>query len=85
MSGPAPYGFSLAPTRLHDVRTKMLVEDPETKKYALQMFTMYAEPLTSFGDITRYFSEAGIKIYGKDLTRGFLTAITEPRLCDCRP
>ena len=75
MSGPAPYGFSLAPTRLHDVRTKMLVEDPETKKYALQMFTMYAEPLTSFGDITRYFSEAGIKIYGKDLTRGFLSQL----------
>ena len=75
MSGPAPYGFSLAPTRLHDVRTKMLVEDPETKKYALQMFTMYAEPLTSFGDITRYFSETGIKIYGKDLTRGFLSQL----------
>ena len=75
MSGPAPYGFSLAPTRLHDVRTKMLVEDPETKKYALQMFTMYAAPLTSFGDITRYFSEAGIKIYGKDLTRGFLSQL----------
>ena len=75
MSDPAPHGFSLAPTRLHDVRTKMLVEDPETKKYALQMFTMYAEPLTSFGDITRYFSEAGIKIYGKDLTRGFLSQL----------
>lgn len=75
MSGPAPYGFSLAPTRLHDVRTKMLVDDPETKKYALLMFTMYAEPLTSFGDITRHFSEAGIKIYGKDLTRGFLSQL----------
>ena len=75
MSGPAPYGFSLAPTRLHDVRTKMLVDDPETKKYALLIFTMYAEPLTSFGDITRHFSEAGIKIYGKDLTRGFLSQL----------
>lgn len=75
MSGPAPYGFSLAPTRLHDVRTKMLVDDPETKKYALLMFTMYAEPLTSFGDITRHFSEASIKIYGKDLTRGFLSQL----------
>ena len=75
MSGPAPYGFDLAPTRLHDVRTIMLVEDPETRKYALLMFTMYAEPMTSFGDITRYFSEAGIKIYGKDLTRGFLSQL----------
>lgn len=75
MSGPAPYGFDLAPTRLHDVRTKMLVEDPETRKYALLMFTMYVEPMTSFGDITRYFSEAGIKIYGKDLTRGFLSQL----------
>lgn len=75
MSGRAPYGFQLSPTRLHDVRTKMLVDDPETQKNALLMFEMYAEPETSFGDITRYFSEQGIKIYDKELTRGFLSQL----------
>lgn len=73
MSGPVPYGFFLVPTRLYDVRTKMLVDDPKTKKHALLIFTVYAEPLTSFGNIPRNFSEAGIKIYGQDLTRGFLS------------
>lgn len=36
---------------------------------------MYAEPETSFGDITRYFEEQGIKIYGKSLTRPFLSQL----------
>lgn len=75
MSGRAPYGFQLAPTRLHDVKTKMLVDDPETKKNAMLMFEMYAEPETSFGDITRYFGGQGIKIYDKELTRGFLSQL----------
>ena len=36
---------------------------------------MYAEPETSFGDITRYFEEQGIKVYGKSLTRPFLSQL----------
>ena len=34
---------------------------------------MYAEPETSFGDITRYFEERDIKVYGKSLTRSYLS------------
>ena len=39
------------------------------------MFEMYAEPETSFGDITRYFEERGIKVYGKSLTRSYLSQL----------
>ena len=30
---------------------------------------MYADPATSYGDITRYFAEQGILFYGKELIR----------------
>ena len=36
---------------------------------------MYAEPETSFGDITRYFEERDIKVYGKSLTRSYLSQL----------
>ena len=39
------------------------------------MFEMYAEPETSFGDITRYFEERGIKVYGKSLNRSCLSQL----------
>ena len=39
------------------------------------MFEMYAEPETSFGDITRYFEEHDIKIYGKSMFRTFLSQL----------
>ena len=35
----------------------------------LLMFEMYADPATSYGDITRYFAEQGILFYGKELIR----------------
>ena len=33
---------------------------------------MYAEPENSYGDITRYFTENEIMVYGKTLKRGFV-------------
>ena len=33
------------------------------------MFEMYAQPTTSYGDITRYFAEQGILFNGKELIR----------------
>lgn len=39
------------------------------------MFEMYAEPSTSFGDIARHFAEMGIKIYEKELSRGFISQL----------
>ncbi|RHV20471.1 recombinase family protein [Blautia sp. OM05-6] len=75
MSGQAPYGFELEPTVVEGIRTKMMAADPVAANHVRLMFEMYAEPETSFGDITRYFEEQGIKIYGKSLTRPFLSQL----------
>ena len=63
MSGQAPYGYQLEPTVVEGIRTKKMVADPVAADHVRLMFEMYAEPETSFGDITRYFEEQGIKIY----------------------
>lgn len=73
MSGAAPFGFKLEPTTIQGIRTKMMVPDEECADIARLMFEMYAEPATSFGDIARYFAEMGIKIYDKELKRGFIS------------
>ena len=57
------------------IRTKMMAAAPVAANHVRLMFEMYAEPETSFGDITRYFEEQGIKIYGKSLTRPFLSQL----------
>ena len=57
------------------IRTKMMEADPVAANHVRLMFEMYAEPEISFGDITRYFEEQGIKIYGKSLTRPFLSQL----------
>ena len=36
---------------------------------------MYSQPGISFGDIARYFADEGILIYGKELTRGFISQL----------
>ena len=36
------------------IRTKKMVADPVAADHVRLMFEMYAEPETSFGDITRY-------------------------------
>ena len=36
------------------------------------LYEMYAEPENSYGDITRYFTENEIMVYGKTLKRGFV-------------
>lgn len=61
MSGQAPYGYQLEPTVVEGIRTKKMVADPVAADHVRLMFEMYAEPETSFGDITRYFEEHDIK------------------------
>lgn len=73
MSGKAPYGFKLEPTVLEGIHTKMMVEDSEAANRVRLMFEMYSQPQTSFGDITRYFSENGIDFDGKELQRATLS------------
>ena len=53
------------------IKTKKLVENTEMD-YVEMMIEMYAEPETSYGDITRYFTTQNILVYGKTLKRGFL-------------
>ena len=52
MSGQAPYGYQLEPTVVEGIRTKKMVADPVAADHVRLMFEMYAEPETSFGDIT---------------------------------
>ena len=75
MSGQAPYGYQLEPTVVEGIRTKKMVADPVAADHVRLMFEMYAEPETSFGDITRYFEEQGIKIYEKSMVRSFLSQL----------
>lgn len=53
----------------------MMKPDPETADIAKLMFEMYSQPATSFGDIARYFADEGILIYGKEMTRGFISQL----------
>ena len=75
MSGQAPYGYQLEPTVVEVIRTKKMVADPVAADHVRLMFEMYAEPETSFGNITRYFEEHDIKIYGKSMFRTFLSQL----------
>ncbi|MEH2953633.1 recombinase family protein [Candidatus Merdisoma sp. JLR.KK011] len=75
MSGQAPYGFRLEPTTVEGIRTKMMVPDLAAADHVRLMFEMYAEPGTSFGDISRYFEENDIKVHGKSLFRPFLSQL----------
>lgn len=75
LNGKAPYGYKLEPTVIDGVRTKMMVADEETADHVRLMFEMYADPDTSFGDITRYFAEQGISFDGNELQRGTLSLL----------
>ncbi|MCL2577611.1 MAG: recombinase family protein [Defluviitaleaceae bacterium] len=75
MGGKTPYGYKLASTVIDGVNTKMLVADPETANHVRLMFEMYAQPNVCVRDITRYFSNQGITVNGKDMYRGTATVI----------
>ena len=75
MGGKAPYGFHTEPIRMDGINTKRLVVNPEEAANVRLMFEMYAEPTTSYGDITRYFAEQGISIYKDGLSRPALGRI----------
>ena len=74
MRGRAPYGFDMEPIVMDGINIKRLIETAEME-YAELMYEMYAEPETSYGDITRYFTENEIQVYGKTLKRGFVAQL----------
>lgn len=61
MGGKIPYGFQLKETAIDGIRTKMYEAVPEEAKIVQLMFSMYAEPQTSLGDIVRYLDSLHIK------------------------
>lgn len=69
MGGRPPYGYRLQEITMQGIHTKCLAEVPEQAAHVRKIFEMYEKPETSYGDITRYFSEKGILFYGKDLIR----------------
>lgn len=60
MGGPVPFGFCLRETTIDGVRTKMYEPVEEETDIVRQIFSLYAEPQTSFGDVMRYLEEHGI-------------------------
>jgi DNA invertase Pin-like site-specific DNA recombinase len=75
MSGSAPYGYKLEPHVMDGIRTKRLVIDPETAEQVKLMYEMYANPQTSFGDISRYFIDNNIDTNGRDFYRSALSLL----------
>lgn len=69
MGGRPPYGFELEEIMIQGIHTKRLVEVPEQAVNVRKIFELYEKPESSYGDITRYFSEKGVLFYGKDLIR----------------
>ena len=61
--------FHTEPIEMDGINTKKLVVNPDEAANIRLIFEMYAQPTTSYGDITRYFAEQGILFYGKELIR----------------
>lgn len=69
MGGKPPYGFRLENFVMDGINTKKLVQNPEEADIVREIFQMYVKPETSYGDITRYYTEKGILFHGKELIR----------------
>ena len=61
MGGRIPYGYAKENTVIDGVKTSMYVPVPEEAEHIRLMYSMYAKPGTSLGDIVAYFNEQGIR------------------------
>lgn len=61
MGGRIPYGYKLEPYLIDGKRTSRYVTDPAEAEVVKLVFSMYAEPQTSCGDIARCLTERGIE------------------------
>jgi hypothetical protein len=61
MGGRIPYGFGIESTVVDGIKTSKYIPIPEESEHMRIMFSMYADPANSLGDIVNYFSEKGIK------------------------
>lgn len=60
MGGRVPYGYKLEPYMIDGKKTSRYSIDPAEAEIVKLIFSMYAEPQTSYGDIVRYLTENGI-------------------------
>ncbi len=60
MGGRIPFGFDLKETVIDGVQTKMYVPIESEANIVRLIFSLYAEPQTSFGDVVRYLDAHGI-------------------------
>ena len=61
MGGRIPYGFTKSHIVIDGVNTSMYVPVPEEAEQLRLMYSLYANPLNSLGDIVSYFNEHGIQ------------------------
>ena len=67
--GKIPYGYSTEPFVIQGKNAKRLIADPPAADTVRLIYEMYAEPQTSFGDITRHLAKHNILIRGKVICR----------------
>lgn len=60
MGGKVPYGYNLTDTVIDGIKTSMYVENPIESEHIKIMYTMYANPSNSLGDIVKYLNKNGI-------------------------
>ena len=61
MGGRAPYGFRLTNTVIDNIHTSMYEEVPEECEQLKLIYSMYADPSNSLGEIIRYLNEHDMK------------------------
>ena len=61
MGGRIPYGYRLTSTVIDNIRTSMYEEVPEESEQLKLIYSLYADPTNSLGDIMRYLNKHGIK------------------------
>lgn len=60
MGGRIPYGYKLEPFTIDGKKTARYGVEPAEAEVVKVIFSMYAEPQTSYGDIVRYLAANGI-------------------------
>ena len=61
MGGRVPYGYKLEPYSIDGKKTSRYVIEPQEATIVKMIFSMYAQPETSYGDIVRYLIDHGIE------------------------
>ncbi len=61
MGGKVPFGFELKETVIDGIRTKMYIPIESEAEIVRLIYNLYSKPQTSFGDVTRYLQEQGIR------------------------